>query len=1300
MALELDGWAYLHGIAEHGMSFICDLSPPVLYVCLRFHNQDYHESSESLAMARSPDRRHQDGRNRRDDRGHDRGFGSRREPERTEVGHYDYTSHGQPTYLEYIQRRNERRYDDNYDRHYRGGRDRSRSPRGNRDYRDRGRDYGRPRDDTREVDRHLPQGKRPRSPVRYRGNSRDGSNKKPRYEDRDPRPATGNDERQMRSSPRSSQAPPERRTLGTRGHSPREELHAPNREKDLIRRRVPRARTPSPASDRRTQASNDSPQPLTEGEEARKFLERQQKVEKWKASLAAKAAANATASPSNAIVPADDDGSDTPDEQYRLPKFDAKAYAKRAGGKKDGPETTLGSNVDIPKTINTATEPKPDAQKLVNGRLTCSAGPLHALTLTFTATGKPTKIAGFGLNRATAEDANKTATTSAAAMSANLDADADEDKHKRRLEKLPDMQMDDHSTEKDEMDVDEENDLRSDEEKAQAARQAAERRVQEMQTVENTTEVADVSMKDPPAEEDDIDPLDAFMENLEPPQDIDMLTARSERQVFNSDDEGDLDAVGDELNDLSKMKMKRKKKELPVTDHSKIDYEPFRKEFYSESVELADITPEEVEVLRAELDNISVKGRDAPKPILKFSQGGFGAQIVEVITRQKFEKPTSVQSQALPTIMSGRDTVAIAKTGSGKTLAFILPMFRHIKDQRPIENLEGPIGLIIAPTRELATQIHKECKPYVQALALRAVCAYGGAPIKDQIAELKRGAEIVVCTAGRMIDLLAANAGRVINLRRVTYVVLDEADRMFDMGFEPQISRILDNVRPDRQTVLFSATFPKKLDHLMRKHLRDALVIEVGGRSVVAAEIEQIVEVREEKSRFKRLLQLLGDLHARDEDARSLVFVERQETADSMLKELLRKHYHCVSIHGGRDQIDRDQAISDFKAGHLPTMIATSVAARGLDVKQLKLVINFDPPSHREDYVHRCGRTGRAGNRGTAVTFITPEQDHYAPYLLASLIDSGQEIPEALQNLADSYEAKVKAGTAVKRGGGFGGRGIDHLAVARDAERRHERKLLNLGDDLDSSDDEASKQKKSKEKKKIDELMAKAVSNVKESKETDAQPENKTSSASAGQLAPSSINMLNAHLDNAMRVQRAERPPPVPKGGKVNDRLARAAALAASISTRLGTQKGTCTPDLHTCQSHKCRVLTHFAGTNARAGAPPMDNRGPDAGAFHATLVINDFPQKARWAVTNRTNVAKILDATGTSITSKGVFYPEGKEPEEGGEPKLYILVEGDTDIVVEDAMRELTRLLREGLQLHLDLEGRAAPTGGRYQVL
>ncbi len=265
---------------------------------------------------------------------------------------------------------------------------------------------------------------------------------------------------------------------------------------------------------------------------------------------------------------------------------------------------------------------------------------------------------------------------------------------------------------------------------------------------------------------------------------------------------------------------------------------------------------------------------------------------------------------------------------------------------------------------------------------------------------MKKGAEIIVCTPGRMIDLLTANSGRVTNLKRVTYVVLDEADRMFDMGFEPQVMKIVNNIRPDRQTVLFSATFPKQMDSLARKILLKPLEITVGGRSVVAAEIEQIVEVRSDETKFNRLLEILGQMYNDDPECRTLIFVDRQEAADNLLRELMRKGYLCMSLHGGKDQIDRDSTIADFKSGVVPIVIATSVAARGLDVKQLRLVVNYDAPNHMEDYVHRAGRTGRAGNKGTCITFIAPEQERYSVDLFRALKASNATVPKELEDLA------------------------------------------------------------------------------------------------------------------------------------------------------------------------------------------------------------------------------------------------------------------------------------------------------------
>jgi ATP-dependent RNA helicase DDX46/PRP5 len=266
---------------------------------------------------------------------------------------------------------------------------------------------------------------------------------------------------------------------------------------------------------------------------------------------------------------------------------------------------------------------------------------------------------------------------------------------------------------------------------------------------------------------------------------------------------------------------------------------------------------------------------------------------------------------------------------------------------------------------------HNNSKFLLQATGLRAVCVYGGAGVGDQIADLKRGAEVVVCTPGRMIDILSLNGGRITNLKRATFLVLDEADRMFDMGFEPQITRIIENIRPNRQTVMFSATFPRQIETAARKILQQPLEIVVGGKSMVCKDVEQHVEVLSEEMKFRRLLELLSVWY---DQGNVLVFVDRQDEADKLYQQLIGANYPCLSLHSGKDQMDRDSTIEDFKNKVRTILIATSVAARGLDVKDLKLVVNFDVPSHFEDYVHRVGRTGRAGNKGTSYTFLTPDE--------------------------------------------------------------------------------------------------------------------------------------------------------------------------------------------------------------------------------------------------------------------------------------------------------------------------------------
>ena len=933
----------------------------------------------------------------------------------------------------------------------------------------------------------------------------------------------------------------------------------------------------------------------------------------------AAASPNSVASPQSPATPAEP-ASPVP----YAGKFDPKAIAKKAAVNSASAASKLGTDIMLPEQTkasasSVSTTNGVRANKAVAASGTSSSGTflqsMHnsnfakltlylASSVTLKARGN---LSGFGLATKAAQDADKSTAKKGLAF------DEEEDS-RMKLEKLPTPPLENGATNDDaaltngveegdnEADDDEDVDMEggTEEEAAAAARAAAEKREERLQAqnqayqVGETEEVnvngnpeagADFKTQDASAEpldaemadgEDDVDPLDAFMTDLadnyraRPKVAIKKKPAQEPQALFGDEDEPDMTAVNNDAEDFLAITNKRKKKEIPTVDHAKVTYEPFQKSFYVEPSDLAALTEEDVADLRVELDGIKVRGGgDVPKPAMKWSQCGLSNQLQDVINDLKFERPSSIQAQAIPSVMSGRDVIGVAKTGSGKTVAFLLPMFRHIKAQRPLANLDGPIGLIMTPTRELATQIHRDCKPFLKALNLRAVCAYGGAPIKDQIAQLKTGAHIIVCTPGRMIDLLAANSGRVTNLRRVTYLVLDEADRMFDLGFEPQILKIMTNIRPDRQTVLFSATFPKQMEALARKTLSKPIEIVVGGRSVVAPEITQIVEVRAEETKFIRLLELLGKQYEdeKNEDDRTLIFVDRHESADGLLKDLMRKGYPCGSIHGAKDQVDRSSTIDDFKAGVVPILIATSVAARGLDVKQLKLVVNFDAPNHLEDYVHRAGRTGRAGNTGTAVTFITPEQDRYSVSIAKALKQSGQPVPKDVQELVDQFSEKVKTGKEkMASSAGFGGKGLERLDQERDATRNRERKAYKTGDEPEEEE---------KEDSKADEDLFKKVASTVQSAN-----------------APARSSGLPDGLDpDKIVVHKSETAAPSSKNP-----LDRVSAAVANINNRLSSA-GIPRPG----------VPIDNKGTTLVALRKPLSSSlviGPDAGAFHATLEV------------------------------------------------------------------------------------------------
>ncbi|TNM85208.1 hypothetical protein fugu_009386 [Takifugu bimaculatus] len=834
--------------------------------------------------------------------------------------------------------------------------------------------------------------------------------------------------------------------------------------------------------------------------------------------------------------------------------------------------------------------------------------------------------------------------------------------------------------------------------------------------------------KDSPMEleaEDDVDPLDAYMEevkqevkkfNIGPMKGNDKKGAMTVTKVVtvvktkkgphthkkkgelmeNDQDAMEYSSEEEEVDlqtALTGFRTKQRKVLEPV-DHEKIQYESYRKNFYVEVPELAKMSQEDVNAYRLELEGIIVKGKGCPKPIKTWVQCGVSMKILSALKKHSYEKPTPIQAQAIPAVMSGRDLIGIAKTGSGKTIAFLLPMFRHIMDQRPLEESEGPISVIMTPTRELALQITKECKKFSKPLGLRVVCVYGGTGISEQIAELKRGAEIIVCTPGRMIDMLGANSGRVTNLRRVTYMVLDEADRMFDMGFEPQVMRIVDSVRPDRQTVMFSATFPRAMEALARRILNKPIEVQVGGRSVVCSDVEQHVLVIEEDKKFLKLLELLGHYQERGS---VIIFVDKQEHADGLLKDLMKASYPCMSLHGGIDQYDRDSIINDFKNGACRLMVATSVAARGLDVKQLILVVNYNCPNHYEDYVHRAGRTGRAGNKGFAYTFITEDQVRYAGDIIKALELSGSSVPPELEQLWVSFKDQQKAeGKVIKSSSGFSGKGFkfDETEHALANERK---KLQKAALGLQDSDDEDG----ALDIEEQIESMFNSKKRVKDMSAPGALPgaAGAVSSPAAGVTG----GLPGLGPPSAGNIQKLEMAKRLALKINAQKNLGAEAQDVMQQATNAILRGGTImTPSV----SAKTIAEQLAEKINAKLNYTPVEKLEEERQAaeqvetvtrYEEELEINDFPQTARWKVTSKEALQRIGEYSEAAITIRGTYFPPGKEPKEG-ERKIYLAIESANELAVQKAKTEITRLIKEEL---IRLQNSYQPISkGRYKVL
>jgi ATP-dependent RNA helicase DDX42 len=407
------------------------------------------------------------------------------------------------------------------------------------------------------------------------------------------------------------------------------------------------------------------------------------------------------------------------------------------------------------------------------------------------------------------------------------------------------------------------------------------------------------------------------------------------------------------------------------------------------------MTPEEVLAYRSTLA-VKVSGFDVPRPVRKFEDLSFDSLLMNAITKQGYEKPTPIQCQALPVALSGRDIIGIAKTGSGKTAAFVLPLIVHILDQDEIEKGQGPIGVVCAPTRELAQQIYTEAKKFTKPYGIRVSGIFGGMSKFEQFKELKAGCEIVIATPGRLIDMIKMKA---LTMLKATYVVLDEADRMFDLGFEPQIRSIIGQIRPDRQTLLFSATMPRKVERLAREVLSDPVRITVGEVGSANEDITQVVTVL--PSDEEKLPWLLLRLPELVDEGDVLVFAATKVKVEEIESRLHEKGFKVAALHGDKDQASRMDVLQKFKSGVYHVLVATDVAARGLDIKSIKAVVNFDVAKDMDSHVHRIGRTGRAGDKeGVAYTLVTQKEARFAGELVNSLIAAGQNVPAELADLA------------------------------------------------------------------------------------------------------------------------------------------------------------------------------------------------------------------------------------------------------------------------------------------------------------
>mmetsp|Transcript_22581 Transcript_22581/g.52595 ORF Transcript_22581/g.52595 Transcript_22581/m.52595 type:complete len:678 (+) Transcript_22581:180-2213(+) len=399
-----------------------------------------------------------------------------------------------------------------------------------------------------------------------------------------------------------------------------------------------------------------------------------------------------------------------------------------------------------------------------------------------------------------------------------------------------------------------------------------------------------------------------------------------------------------------------------------------------------------------------------------FEEAPFPAKIQDALKDAGFPAPSQIQQYCWPLAMQQKDVIGVAATGSGKTISFLLPAFATILD-RDLRSGD-PHLLVLAPTRELAIQIQDEAVKFGKGAGLKTVCCYGGAPKPPQADAIRSGVHGVIGTPGRVNDFMEADQ---LDLGRVCKLVLDEADRMLDMGFEPQIKKILAKVPRQRHTMFFTATWPPSVRRLAAEFLNGAFTVTIGNRDELKGnqDITQTLQTCRSNEKNAVLMGILRQAGVADKsngDAKGLVFCSTKKMCDQLAGQLERNSVPCAAVHGDKGQRDREAALNGLKEGRIKLLVATDVAARGLDIKGVTLVVNYDPPSNTEDYVHRIGRTGRAGQKGHAVALISERDTHALKGIIQVMKRTQQPVSPEIEDLARTAPPPPPSGRAARGG--------------------------------------------------------------------------------------------------------------------------------------------------------------------------------------------------------------------------------------------------------------------------------------------